>query len=177
MFRPAVLLAAIAVGGCANIPADNPPEMPANAGSSVELAGAPAAQRAAPAAVPFEQPTPTQRPVPGPVPASAQPDAAPAAAQPEIPPDARPTLVGSYSPANESDPELMAAEKVAIGEIYRREPQRGMVEDIQREAQVVAGMNYRFTVKMSGQNSYRVVIFRPLEGEMKVTNFEKLSGG
>jgi hypothetical protein len=174
MFRPAVLLAALAVCGCANIPADNPPEMPANAGSSVELAGAPAARReAAPAVVPFEQPTPTQRPAP----ASAPGAAAPAAAQPDIPPDARPTLVGGYSPANESDPELMAAEKVAIGEIYRREPQRGMVEDIQREAQVVAGMNYRFTVKMSGQNSYRVVIFRPLEGAMMVTSFEKLSGG
>jgi hypothetical protein len=66
---------------------------------------------------------------------------------------------------------------VAIGEIYRREPQRGLVEDVQREAQVVAGMNYRFTVKMSGQNSYRVVVFRPLQGEMMITSFEKLSGG
>ena len=75
-----------------------------------------------------------------------------------------------------SDPELMAAEKMAIAEIYSREPQRGLVEDVQREAQVVAGMNYRFTVKMSGQNSYRVVVFRPLDGEMMVTSFEKLSG-
>ena len=168
MFRPAVLLAAVVVCGCANIPADNPPEMPASA-ASAELEGAPASP-SPPAPVPFEQPTPTQRPLPGVAPA-AQP-----AAQPEIPPDARPTLVGGYSPANESDPELMSAEKVAIGEIYRREPQRGLVEDVQREAQVVAGMNYRFTVKMSGQNSYRVVVFRPLEGEMMVTSFEKLSG-
>jgi hypothetical protein len=167
MFRPALLLAALVACGCANIPADNPPEMPVN-NASAELDGAPAPP---PAAVPFEQPTPTQRPLPG-----AQPAAQPAA-QPEIPPDARPVLVGGYSPANASDPELMAAEKVAIGEIYRREPQRGLVEDVQREAQVVAGMNYRFTVKMSGQNSYRVVVFRPLQGEMMITSFEKLSGG
>jgi hypothetical protein len=139
--------------------------MPASA-ASAELEGAPAPP---PAAVPFEQPTPTQRPLPGAAPA-AQP-----AAQSEIPPDARPVLVGGYSPANPSDPELQAAEKVAIGEIYRREPQRGIVEDVQREAQVVAGMNYRFTVKMSGPNSYRVVVFRPLEGEMQVTLFEKLT--
>lgn len=160
MLRPAVLLAALLVCGCANIPADNPPEMPATA--SAELAGAPRPQT-----VPFEQPTPTQRPLP-----ATQP-----AAQPEIPPDSRPVQVGGYSPANASDPELKAAEQVAIGEIYRREPQRGLVEDVQREAQVVAGMNYRFTVKMSGMNSYRVVVFRPLQGEMMVTSFEKLTGG
>lgn len=164
MLRPAVLLAALLACGCANIPADNPPEMPSS-GASAELDGAPRTQTA----VPFEQPTPTQRTLP----AAAQT----AAAEPEIPPDSRPTLVGGYSPANASDPELMSAEKVAIGEIYRREPQRGTVEDVQREAQVVAGMNYRFTVKMSGANAYRVVVFRPLEGEMMVTGFEKLSGG
>lgn len=163
MLRPAILpvvvIAALFACGCANIPADNPPETPAEA---AELDGAPRAQPA----VPFEQPTPTQRP-----------GTQGAAAQPAAPPDAQPTLVGGYSPANASDPELMSAEKVAIGEIYRREPQRGLVEDVQREAQVVAGMNYRFTVKMSGMNSYRVVVFRPLQGEMMVTSFEKLSGG
>ena len=156
MLRPVLLVAALIACGCANIPADNPPEMPAAA--PAELAEAPRPQ----GPVPFEQPTPTQRP-------GTQP-----AAQPEIPPDARPVLVGGYSPANASDPELMAAEKVAIGEIYRRDPQRGLVEDVQREAQVVAGMNYRFTVKMSGMNSYRVVVFRPLQGELMVTSFEKL---
>ena len=163
MLRPAVLLAALLACGCANIPADNPPEMPASAPASAELAGAPRT----PAPVPFEQPTPTQRAQPANMPAP----------EPAAPPDSRPTLVGGFSPANASDPELMAAEKVAVGEIYRREPQRGIVEDVQREAQVVAGMNYRFTVKMSGQNSYRVVVFRPLQGEMMVTSFEKLSGG
>lgn len=166
MFRPAVLpvvlIASIFAFGCANIPADNPPETSAE---TTELDGAPRTQPV----VPFEQPTPTQRP-------ATQSASQGAAAQPAVPPDARPTLVGSYSPANASDPELMSAEKVAIGEIYRREPQRGLVEDVQREAQVVAGMNYRFTVKMSGMNSYRVVVFRPLQGEMMVTSFEKLSG-
>jgi hypothetical protein len=162
MLRPAVLLAALLVCGCANIPADNPPDMP-SAAASTELAGAPRSQQA----VPFEQPTPTQRPVPGVQPA--------ATTQPEAPPDARPVLVGGYSPANASDPELMSAEKVAIGEIYRREPQRSIVEGVEREAQVVAGMNYRFTVKMSNGVGYRVVVFRPLEGEMMVTSFEKLA--
>lgn len=160
MFRPSALFAALLACGCANIPADNPPDMP-TAAASAELVGAPSSQ----GTVPFERPTPAQRPTP-----AVQP-----AAQPEIPPDARPVLVGGFSPANASDPELMSAEKVAIGEIYRREPQRSLVEDVEREAQVVAGMNYRFTVKMSNGVGYRVVVFRPLEGEMMVTSFEKVS--
>jgi hypothetical protein len=167
MFRPAVLLAALLACGCANIPADNPPEMPASASPDIPASGAPAELAGAPGSqqVPFVQATPTQRQSPATRPA----------AEPEIPAGARPALVGGYSPANASDPELMAAEKMAIEEIYRREPQRSLVEDVQREAQVVAGMNYRFTVKMSGMNSYRVVVFRPLQGEMMVTSFEKLT--
>jgi hypothetical protein len=90
---------------------------------------------------------------------------------------ASPVIVGGYSPANLGDADLMAAEKMAVDEIYRREPQRSIVETVTREQQVVAGMNYRFTIKMSGMNSYRVVVFKPLPGQsaMSVTAFEKLT--
>ncbi|MDP3736735.1 MAG: hypothetical protein Q8R02_05055 [Hyphomonadaceae bacterium] len=84
-----------------------------------------------------------------------------------------PAVVGGYGPANLANPDVMAAEKMAVDEIYRREPQRSLVENVTREQQVVAGMNYRFTIKMSGQNSYRIVVFKPLQGEMSVTSFEK----
>ena len=68
-----------------------------------------------------------------------------------------------------------AAEKLAVDEIYRLEPQRSLVENVTREQQVVAGMNFRFTVKMTGMNSYRVVVYKPLQGEMTVSGFEKLT--
>ena len=86
-------------------------------------------------------------------------------------------LVGGYGPANPSDPDLTVAEKLAIDEIYRAEPQRSLVESVISESQVVAGMNYRFTVRMSGMNAYRIVVYKPLQGEMRITSFEKLAAG
>ena len=82
-------------------------------------------------------------------------------------------IVGGYGPADLANAGVKAAEKMAIDEIYRREPQRGLVENVTREQQVVAGMNYRFTVKMTGQNAYRIVVYKPLQGDMSVTLFEK----
>jgi hypothetical protein len=89
----------------------------------------------------------------------------------------RPVIVGGYAPADASDSDVKAAETMAIAEIYRREPQRSIVENVTRESQVVAGMNYRFVVKMSGVNRYEVVVFKPLSGQgaMSVTGFSKLS--
>ena len=84
-----------------------------------------------------------------------------------------PVVVGGYAPADLANPDVAAAEKLAVDEVYRREPQRSLVENVMREQQVVAGMNYRFTIKMSGQNAYRVVVHKPLQGEMSVTLFEK----
>ena len=87
-------------------------------------------------------------------------------------------VVGGYAAANANDETVKAAETLAVAEIYRRDPQRGLVEQVTREQQVVAGMNYRFTIKMTGVNSYRIVVFKPLpgQGEMTVTGYEKLTG-
>ena len=84
-------------------------------------------------------------------------------------------LPGVDGLASLANPDVMAAEKLAIDEIYKREPQRSLVENVTREQQVVAGMNFRFTVKMTGMNSYRVVVYKPLQGEMTVSGFEKLT--
>src|SRR5262245_8575134 len=59
----------------------------------------------------------------------------------------KPPVVGGYAPANANDETVKAAETLAVAEIYRRDPQRGIVEQVTREQQVVAGMNYRFTIK------------------------------
>src|SRR5262245_29349059 len=89
----------------------------------------------------------------------------------------RPVIVGGYAPADANDPDVKAAEAMAVAEIYRREPQRSIVEATTREVQVVAGLNYRFTIKMSGVNRYEVVVFKPLPGQgaMSVTGFNKIS--
>jgi hypothetical protein len=123
---------------------------------------------------------PADNPQEAPSAASAEPAAGPAPIVQSTPTqrvqaEAPPAVVGGYSPADAADPNLTAAEKLAIDEIYRADPQRSLVESVVREQQVVAGMNYRFTVKMSGVNSYRVVVFRPLQGEMSVTSFEKVT--
>ena len=41
--------------------------------------------------------------------------------------------------------------------------------------QVVAGLNYRFTLSMSGGAAYRVVVYRNLQGEMSVSSLDRLS--
>jgi hypothetical protein len=89
----------------------------------------------------------------------------------------RPVIVGGYAPADANDPDVKAAESLAISEIYKREPQRGLVESTAREMQVVAGMNYRFIVKMTGTNRYEITVFKPLPGQgaMSVTGFNKVS--
>ena len=89
----------------------------------------------------------------------------------------RPVIVGGYAPADANDPDVKAAESLAISEIYKRDPQRGLVESTTREMQVVAGINYRFIVKMTGTNRYEIVVFKPLPGQgaMSVTGFNKVS--
>lgn len=86
----------------------------------------------------------------------------------------KPMIVGGYASADLKSPQVMAAQKVAVDEIYKRDPQRGIVEKVTAEQQVVAGMNYRFDIKMTGANHYKITVFKPLQGEMGVTAFEKL---
>ena len=84
-------------------------------------------------------------------------------------------IVGGYGPADPADPGVAEAEKLALDEIYRREPQRSLVDTVTRESQVVAGMNYRFSVTMSSRVTYRIIVYKPLDGAMSVTGFEKIT--
>ncbi len=87
----------------------------------------------------------------------------------------QPPIVGGYSAASLSDAGVKEAQAVAEKEIYTRNPTRALVEKATVETQVVAGRNYRFNIVMSGGASYRVVVYQPLQGEMTVTAYEKLS--
>lgn len=84
-------------------------------------------------------------------------------------------IAGGYGQSNPEDEGLKAAQKIAVDEIYKRNPTRALVEKATAETQVVAGLNYRFTIVMSGGATYRVVVFRDLQGAMSVTSYEKVA--
>jgi len=92
-----------------------------------------------------------------------------------LPADPRPVITGGYGGADLSDAGVKAAQAIAVNEIYTRQPTRALVDKVIAETQVVAGLNYRFNITMSGGAAYRVVVYRNLQGEMSVTSFEKLS--
>lgn len=100
------------------------------------------------------------------------PEAPPQEAAQATPP---PMIVGGYSSSNLSDDGVKAAQAIAVNEIYTRNPTRALVDKVSAETQVVAGLNYRFTIVMTGGAAYRVIVFRNLQGGMSVTSFEKLA--
>jgi hypothetical protein len=84
-------------------------------------------------------------------------------------------IVGGYVAADLNEPVVKAAQAVAVNEIYTQRPTRALVEEVGAEMQVVAGLNYRFTIGMSGGAAYRVVVYRNLQGEMSVSSLDRLS--
>ena len=92
--------------------------------------------------------------------------------EPEVQP--KPAIVGGYSPASMDDELVKQAKAVAIDEIYKRNPTRALVEKATAEQQVVAGMNYRFHIEMSGGAKFEIVVFNALDGKMSVTSYEKV---
>lgn len=91
------------------------------------------------------------------------------------PAPAGPVITGGYGGADLNDAGVKAAQAIAVNEIYTRQPTRALVDKVTAETQVVAGLNYRFNITMSGGATYRVVVYRNLQGEMSVSSFEKLS--
>ena len=98
---------------------------------------------------------------------------APAAAEPAAP--VAPPITGGYGAASLEDESVKAAQTVAVDEIYKREPTRALTEKVEVQQQVVAGMNYRFDITMTGGAHYNVTVFRSLDGKMEVTDFAKLN--
>jgi class 3 adenylate cyclase len=111
-------------------------------------------------------PTPAPEPAPAPQPPAAEATPMPAPAPP---------ITGGYSPANLDDEMGKAAQAVAVEAIYTRDPTRALVEKVEAELQVVAGVNYRFVITMTGGARYGVTVYRKLDGTMEVTDYAKLS--
>jgi hypothetical protein len=117
-------------------------------------------------------PAPTPAPTPEPAPAPEQ--AAVATTPPASMPASEPAITGGYS-ASLDDEMVKAAQAVAVDAIYTRNPTRALVENVEAELQVVAGINYAFRITMTGGARYGVTVFRSLDGKMEVTSYEKLT--
>jgi Cystatin domain len=92
----------------------------------------------------------------------------------EMPPADMP-MPGGFGPASLEDPQVKEASDLAISEIYKRDPTRALVESVSAEMQVVAGLNYVFQIKMTGGATFNVKVFRSLQNELSITNYEKVS--
>lgn len=102
-----------------------------------------------------------------------------AAVEPNPAPEPKPVISGGYGAANEEAPGLKEARELAVAEIYRRHPTRALVAKVETEVQVVAGLNYRFTITMSGDpvtaKRYAVAVYRDLQRRMSVTSLEAIA--
>jgi Cystatin domain len=114
-------------------------------------------------------------PAPVPVPAPAPSPATVATTPPAPMPSPEAPIAGGYAPASLDDEMVKAAQAVAVDAIYTRNPTRALVETVEAEQQVVAGMNYNFKITMTGGARYGVTVFRALDGKMEVSNYERLN--
>jgi len=114
---------------------------------------------------------PAKAPEPTPV---AAPPAVVETSTPTPMPTPAPVITGGYSPASLHDEMTKAAQAVAVDAIYTRDPTRALVEKVEAEMQVVAGLNYQFVITMTGGARYGVTVYRKLDGSMEVTNYTKL---
>jgi hypothetical protein len=121
------------------------------------------------ACAPAEPAKPPEPAAPAAIPDPVTPDA-----MVETPPADMP-MPGGYGPASLEDPRVKEASDLAISEIYKRDPTRALVESVSAEMQVVAGLNYAFTIKMTGGATFGVTVFRSLQNELTVTHYEKVS--
>jgi hypothetical protein len=112
--------------------------------------------------------TPATEPTPAPETPAAE------ATPPTPMPAPEPVITGGYAPADLADETVKAAQTVATDAIYTRDPTRALVEKVEAEQQVVAGMNYRFVITMTGGGKFGVTVFRDLDGKMEVTEYAKL---
>ena len=62
--------------------------------------------------------------------------------------------------------------------IYKQYPTRALVDRVALETQVVAGLNYRFRVEMTGAPEaraiYSAVVYRNLDDDYELTTLDKL---
>jgi Cystatin domain len=83
-------------------------------------------------------------------------------------------ITGGYAKADQSTVGAKEAEALAVSEIYKRNPTRALVENVEVQVQVVAGLNYAFEITMTGGSKYKIVVYRDLQNVMSVTSYQKV---
>jgi len=87
-------------------------------------------------------------------------------------------VVGGYGPGDASEPGAKLAYQMVEEAIYERYPTRALVDVVTLETQLVAGLNYRFRVEMTGAPDSRAifsaVVYRDLSDTYELTSLEKL---
>ncbi len=86
-------------------------------------------------------------------------------------PAARP-LCGGYQDAALDSPEVTAAAQFAV---TNQAPGAELVKIVAASQQVVAGMNYKLTLKIKtadGEKTVDTVVYRHFKGEMKVSDWK-----
>ncbi|NML05241.1 cystatin domain-containing protein [Sphingomonas sp. G-3-2-10] len=85
--------------------------------------------------------------------------------------DAPAPVVGGFS-ATEATPEVTKAAEFALGELKIPADQLDRVEDV--EKQVVAGMNYRFTLVLKDGHKWKVQVWAKLDRSYELTHSEEV---
>lgn len=98
----------------------------------------------------------------------------PPASGPQLREEREAVIAGGYGKANPEDARVKEAEDFAVAEIYKRNPTRALVETVDVQVQVVAGLNYAFDIKMTGGSRFKITVFRSLQNELSVTSYEKV---
>ncbi|MEZ5477940.1 MAG: cystatin domain-containing protein [Thiolinea sp.] len=78
---------------------------------------------------------------------------------------------GGYGAADVNDPGVRAAADFAVSEIGGN-TKLASIQEASR--QVVAGMNYRMTLKLSDGSLYQVVVYRNLQGQYSLSTAKRL---
>lgn len=87
-------------------------------------------------------------------------------------------IVGGYGPGDRSEAGAKIAYAIVEAAIYDQQPTRALVDSVDLETQLVAGLNYRFRVEMTGPAEtraiYRAVVYRDLSDNYELTSLTKL---
>ena len=87
-------------------------------------------------------------------------------------------VVGGYGSGDMASPGARKGLQIATDAIYARFPTRALVETVSVETQVVAGLNYRYRIEMSGSPEaraiYEAVVYRDLDDNYELTSLTKL---
>ncbi|MEL6662302.1 MAG: hypothetical protein AAFR33_04795 [Pseudomonadota bacterium] len=87
-------------------------------------------------------------------------------------------LPGGFGPGDPSEPGAKVAYEMVVDAIYEQYPTRALVDVVTLETQVVAGLNYRFRVEMTGAPEARAIyqakVYRDLEDTYEITSLEKI---